>query len=237
MNIEKRLWLILIVIVSSFALSAKSFAQIQFSDPTLEGYVKTVLDIPLEGSITQEDADRITTLDCNSLEINSVDGLEFFTHLEYLYLSGNNISDITPLMKLRNLKNLSMRGNKISDAGQFNLTLSIKPTIDIADNCIQDFSPIDENMLEPVLLTGRKQQRAECEIAETYITSFSAVTVNPEAKEVEFTYRAWSSETEEGVIDFGDGISEPLTCDGNTRYITHNYGSEGPFTAKLKLNG
>jgi len=58
----------------------------------------------------------ITELNCSNKNISDLSGLEKLTNLSLnLYLDGNNISNITSLSTLTNLRDLNIRNNNISD--------------------------------------------------------------------------------------------------------------------------
>ncbi len=92
-----------------------------FPDANLEVAIRKAINKP-EGPIYASDLEPLTELD----------------------LLGNNISDISSLISLTNLRELWLAENSISDisalAGLFNLH-----TLDLADNNISDISPLVEN--------------------------------------------------------------------------------------------
>ena len=92
---------------------------VTFSDPALEEMVSSAMGKP-SGDITVAEAKTVTSLNLAFAEwqkyvsekepIRSIAGLESFTNLESLDLSGNAITDITPLSALTNLKALILTG-------------------------------------------------------------------------------------------------------------------------------
>jgi len=236
MKIEKLVVIVLITILSSLMAFTNAFAQVVIADANLKAYIQYVLGLETNAEITQEKADTLTTLNAIAIGITSLDGIEYLTNLKVADFSGNDINDVSPLMKLRYLTNANLRGNKLSDVNPFNDTMSVKPTVDITDNCIKDFSPIDDNLLEPVILVGRDIQRATCDKTQTVLYNLSVYPKNDSTGEIEFSYRGWNNVSTACQIDFGDGQNAPAVCDGYTNTITHKYSGNGPFTAKLTLN-
>lgn len=55
-------------------------------------------------SLTAENLEELTTLNLVNLEIEAIDNLEIFAHIEELNLSGNQICDIDNLEFMQNLK-------------------------------------------------------------------------------------------------------------------------------------
>ena len=92
---------------------------VAFADPSLEAIVRGAMGKP-SGDITVAEAKEVTSLNLAFAEwqkyisertpITSIAGLESFTSLESLDLSGNAITDIAPLSALTNLKALILTG-------------------------------------------------------------------------------------------------------------------------------
>ena len=84
---------------------------VTFADPALESVVRDAMGKP-NGDITVAEAKTVTSLDLAFAEwqkyvsdndpIRSISGLENFTSLESLDLSGSAITDLTPLSSLTN---------------------------------------------------------------------------------------------------------------------------------------
>lgn len=99
-------------------------SMVTFADPTLEAMVRDAMGRP-NGDITGADAKTVTSLNLAYAEwqkyvsekepIRSIAGLEHFTNLESLDLSGNAITDLTPLSALTNLKALVLSGCTAED--------------------------------------------------------------------------------------------------------------------------
>ena len=64
--------------------------------------------------ITEKDLEGVTYLDASNSGIKSLKGIEYFTNLEDLNLSGNEISDISSLKNLPKLKNADVTNQTIS---------------------------------------------------------------------------------------------------------------------------
>lgn len=97
---------------------------VTFADPTLEVIVRGTINKP-GGDITVAEAKTVTSLNLAYAEwqkyisekepIRSIAGLENFTSLESLDLTGNAITDIAPLSALTNLKALILTGCAAED--------------------------------------------------------------------------------------------------------------------------
>ncbi|MFA7135232.1 MAG: leucine-rich repeat domain-containing protein [Bacteroidales bacterium] len=97
---------------------------VAFADPALEVIVRGAMGKP-SGDITLAEAKTVTSLNLAYAEwqkyisdkepISSIAGLENYTSLESLDLSGNAITDIAPLSALTNLKALILTGCAAED--------------------------------------------------------------------------------------------------------------------------
>jgi len=79
-------------------------------DPALQGCLNQVLQA--RGT---EDLGTITLLACPEAGIRTLAGIEALTALEQLEVSGNLISDLSPLTRLRNLRVLAVRNNAVGE--------------------------------------------------------------------------------------------------------------------------
>lgn len=105
--------------ISTTPLTTSNTSYVVFADPTLEAIVCGAMGKTKVG-ITVAEAKTVTYLDLSYGEwqrfisdkepIRSIGGLENFTNLESLKLSGNVINDILPLSTLTNLKALILSG-------------------------------------------------------------------------------------------------------------------------------
>ncbi|MBN2440808.1 MAG: leucine-rich repeat domain-containing protein [Spirochaetales bacterium] len=85
-----------------------------FEDPLLEKIILELLKKE-HGPILKKEVQRITSLAIRKKSITKLTGIEYFTNLTKLDLSGNLISDLKPLSGLKGLKVLILRDNKIKD--------------------------------------------------------------------------------------------------------------------------
>lgn len=119
---------------------------VTFADPALESMVRDAMGKP-NGDITVAEAKTVTSLDLAFAEwqkyvsdndpIRSISGLENFTSLESLDLSGNTITDLAPLSALTSLRALILTGCVAEDytplASLTNLRVLILDHSTIAD--------------------------------------------------------------------------------------------------------
>ena len=102
------------------------YDQLTGKDFVINNEVITIADSNLEqvvrdkigkqtGDLYKNDVIGIRSLNADSMNISSLEGLQHFESLQSLYLTNNQISDLTPLANLTNLKQIGMWGNSITD--------------------------------------------------------------------------------------------------------------------------
>ena len=85
--------------------SINSFDNSVISDPILYDYLLNNFDgIFSGGSIDTSISNNINFLNLDNLGITSIEGLEYFTKLETLYLNNNELNRITTSRKSKTLK-------------------------------------------------------------------------------------------------------------------------------------
>lgn len=104
-----------------------------FSDFSLadEALGECVAQHIIDGKITASDA--LTLLDCSRAGITDLAGLEVFTGLTRVRLSGNAIEDITPLAAATELEVLLLADNRIGDAAPL-FALEALERLDLSGN-------------------------------------------------------------------------------------------------------
>lgn len=108
-----------------------SYTTVQFKDTDLENLVRKLLSKP-SGDILECDVEDISLLNVPSLHIKNLAGLEHFKSLTYLNISGNSISDLSPLGNLTKLSELYIEKNPVWESyTQGKAILDYAPIIDI----------------------------------------------------------------------------------------------------------
>jgi len=125
---------------------------VSIPDPALEAAIRNELGLPL-GFLTRGDLLRLRQLDARSIGIQNLSGLEVATNLTFLDLSGNPISDITPIANLINLLNLNLDGTDVFEisplAGLTNLD-----SISLCGSLLTDIQPLVTNSVNGGIGTG-----------------------------------------------------------------------------------
>jgi len=99
---------------------------------------------------------EIIGLDFSSNQVSDVSFLYGLNNLKYLKSSANQVNNISPLKELRNLQTLNLGGNKISDISHLK-ELSNLQTLDLGGNKISDISHLKElSNLQTLDLRGNK---------------------------------------------------------------------------------
>lgn len=116
----------------------------QFPDTNLERAIRTTISKPA-GEISASDlvGRGFIVLDAQSREIKDLSGLEHCTDLIELRLSNNRIHDLGPLSGLKNLTDLSVGRNKITDSKLIALAgLTNLERLNLDDNQISDVTAL-----------------------------------------------------------------------------------------------
>jgi len=85
---------------------------LQLDDEPLLACIKTQL---LEERITK--AEQTLRIQCGPGSIQSLSGIEIFSHLQLLGLANNQLNDISPIRSLRDLSHLNLENNDVRNAG------------------------------------------------------------------------------------------------------------------------
>ncbi|MGM8216701.1 TraB/GumN family protein [Bacillaceae bacterium W0354] len=111
----KKLHLFLLTLIMSITLVAcQSNDGVSFSDEKLEDSIRTELSID-EENIQKSDLEKVKKLELSNQGIKSLEGIEKLAALENLSLENNEITDLTPVLDLENLKKLNVIGNPLTE--------------------------------------------------------------------------------------------------------------------------
>lgn len=115
---------------------------IQFADANLEDAVRFSIG-KASGDIRVSDVIKVTTFDAGSRDIVSLEGIQYFLSANQVDLDHNKISDITPLVKLKqSLLQLRIDSNPVQNLeklAELNLT-----SLKLGDNGTNDFNFIKD---------------------------------------------------------------------------------------------
>lgn len=114
--------------------------EVKFKDKNLEKAIRDQIN-KLSGEILMSDVYKLKTFAAESYGISDLSGIENFTSLNKLYLSGNKITDIKKLSKLKDLEFLSLTDNKITSISPLKNLNNLK-ILYLDGNKIKDFSPV-----------------------------------------------------------------------------------------------
>ena len=101
-------------------------------------------------------ADEITSLDLSDGYIRDLNGLQYFDNLEELDIANNEITDLSPIFGLRNLKKLDASGQYISNLGAL-ASLGELTELQLADNELTTLSSLKKlTKLERLDVSGNE---------------------------------------------------------------------------------
>lgn len=103
------------LIISLAACQSNQADGIYFEDYQLEKVIRAEIDKE-SGDIVQEDVQSIIDLDVSNERIKSIVGIENLDSVTRLNLQNNNIEDLSPLMEMASLEEVSIGGNPYDEA-------------------------------------------------------------------------------------------------------------------------
>ncbi len=110
-------------------------------DVNLHAAIAEELGKAPDGVITKADLARLTQLEANEADINSLTGLEHAKNLERIVFRHNAISDLSPLAELTRLKAIYLDGNRITDVSPLEHLTNVD-VLGLAGNVITDLSSL-----------------------------------------------------------------------------------------------
>ena len=125
-----------------------------FEDPVFRAYVNKNFDTNNDNCLTIEEAAAVTDISVGNEGITSLDGIELFGTLQFLYCRDNKILKID-LTGLPNLKQLWCEGNKIEELDFSKCTRLYD--VNIGNNCInvENMQKLVDGLPAPELYNGR----------------------------------------------------------------------------------
>jgi Leucine-rich repeat (LRR) protein len=115
--------------------------------------------------------EEIEELELSSSDVNDLDGVQFCIHAKTIDVSGNRISDLSPLIGLNDLEELNLSDNEVGLIDELSYLKSLKNLL-LSNNYINDISPLFElHDLEYVELSGNNIDIEQInQLAETGVT-------------------------------------------------------------------
>ena len=170
-----------------------------WTDSNLEAAVKKYLNH--KGDLTIGEAAKVKKLECNKSGITDISSLKYFTGLEELYVTDNQIAKIPKeILNLRKLYKLHLESNSISDITPLANMTWLK-RLDLCDNMVTDLSPIS-NLTGLTMLDIRKNKVSDIsplknmkDMGELYISTNRLTDITPIAGMVKLTYLSISYNT------------------------------------------
>ena len=134
---------IILCLLPYFVLGSVAFAQVvDIPDANLRTAIREALNLPDDALITQDILLHLDRLDnAHGREITNLIGLEFAKNLEYLELSQNPLSDLTPLANLTKLRRLFAWRCEIADINAL-ANLTELRHLDLSYNRIDDITAL-----------------------------------------------------------------------------------------------
>jgi Leucine-rich repeat (LRR) protein len=112
--------------------------EVSFADHVLDSIIRVIINKPT-GAIHRSELLGFNTIDANDKGVTSIDGLEYCSRLEQIFMSMNQVTDIGALESLPMLRDVQFVSNNISNIGPLYGALNIERLI-LRGNDIVDIS-------------------------------------------------------------------------------------------------
>ncbi len=115
--------------------------------------------------------EEIEELELSASDVNDLDGVQFCIHAKTIDVSGNRISDLSPLIGLDDLEELNLSDNQVGIIDELSNLKRLRNLL-LSNNYINDISPLFElKNLEYVELSGNNVDIEQInQLAETGVT-------------------------------------------------------------------
>lgn len=117
--------------------------KVEEPENTIDGILKDKLGKPDDYTLTAQEYESIIALDAGNKKIESLEGIEKLSNIEWLNLDNNNITDISRLSGLTKLVHLDIGINKIGDISALKGLKKLE-TLIIDNNKINNISPLKD---------------------------------------------------------------------------------------------
>ena len=119
---------------------------ITFPDRKLAAWIRGLFEICDTCDILRSKLMELSFLGDNNDSIAVMDGIEFCTNLNTIYLNGNLISDLTPISGLSRLRDIQFVSNQISDFSPLSNLVNLE-AVTFNQNSISDISALGSLIL------------------------------------------------------------------------------------------
>ncbi len=188
--------------------------KITFASGLIEERVKDILDLSEGEDVMQIHVDTMSVVDLSGLALEDLNDILWFKNVRELDLSYNNITDIAPLRLIDSLHMLNLSGNQLDNIDQLLFSRSDSINVNVTNNYIFDFSSFFRPSHCLFTLTGMGQQLVRD--APSFIISEFYSSADEKGCVVE--YRGYSNIAKSFFVQCGTEKS-PITLNGESQTI------------------
>ncbi len=219
------------ITVPALALNTMSTSEIiinsqTFPDSNFRNWLtnsKNINGYGSDGKLTQEELANIKMISLSNQNISSLDGIGYFTNLEWLVCSDSNLTSID-LDKNTQLIYLNLSGNKLE-------------SIDLSKLINLDFVSLNENNLKNLDLSSNNKLNAfivNNNEFKTLILPNTGKTIDFENFKVQNSKEGYSNIEWYTDGSFSQKVTEPITANGQTLYAEW---IPNTYTIRYSANG
>ncbi|WP_406714988.1 HtaA domain-containing protein [Trueperella pyogenes] len=123
------------------AYSEKPLVEVRLPDPGLNKCIRSQFDVSSQLPITNKTLEGIQALNCQGLQIKSLEGLQHAINLDSVNFFRNEITDLSPLSEAKKLTSVKLDSNYLTNLNALKDMKGIE-TLRASDNLLTDISAV-----------------------------------------------------------------------------------------------
>ena len=132
-----------LLIITSLFVMTNVFAtaqDVKFRSQVMEAYVKEHVGIGDGENLNTVQLDTITQIDLSGLNLTAISDIKYLINVRSLDLSNNKIENIAPIVTLDSLREVNLSHNNLKTISMLSFSYAKKMYVNVAFNYIKDFS-------------------------------------------------------------------------------------------------
>lgn len=121
--------------------SEKPIVEVRLPDPGLNKCIRSQFDVSSQLPITNKTLEGIQALNCQALQIKSLEGLQHAINLDSVNFFRNEITDLSPLSEAKKLTSVNLNSNYLTNLNALKDMKGIE-TLRASDNLLTDISAV-----------------------------------------------------------------------------------------------
>lgn len=223
----------IILLITITLISNVLSSQVLFRSQAIKESVAMHIHNDSTKVVFQNQIDTITTLNLENTGVRYLDDLSLFNSLQTLFLSHNDVQDISIINDLPKINYVDLSFNNFESIDELSFVDNKELTIDVTGNYIKNFEFISGNSFSNLVFIGDNYQ---LEKPDGYQVNDLFVRTDKNGQAIiYYNLTDLTGKCNEFQLGFGDGKSESdLECTSKHIALNHTYDGEG--LQKLELS-